>query len=53
MEYHIVTHWQVLGLVKIVNAFIQDGWVPQGGVAYTVGQGNDERYAQALVREVK
>lgn len=53
MEYCIVTHWQAQELSKRVNEFIADGWVPQGGVAYTVTLGVDESFAQAMVREVK
>jgi hypothetical protein len=53
MEYRIVIHWQAQELSKRVNEFIADGWVPQGGVTYTVGQGNDERFAQAMIREAK
>jgi hypothetical protein len=53
MEYMVITHHWISNLTERVNDAIKQGWVPQGGIAYAVGQGNDERFAQAMVREVK
>lgn len=53
MEYLIVKHYTHGQLVTLVNDFLKAGWSLQGGVSIAIAPGGDERYVQAIVREVK
>lgn len=56
MEYTIIEDSELRRFVEAVNRHIQDGWLPQGGVAYTVRDSNFdadiilEWYVQAMTR---
>jgi hypothetical protein len=43
-NYEIVEHEDWIQLVKMVQAAIDQGWVPQGGVAAVYNESNKEQY---------
>jgi len=50
MRYMVVRHHRLEDFVDVVNAYLADGWKPQGGVAYDDTSVN-KTWAQALVKE--
>jgi len=48
MKYNVVTAENLDSLCEKVNAHIVDGWIPQGGVCWTVEEDWDG-YAQAMI----
>ena len=52
MQYTILDSNEFYKLEKMVNSYIEKGWVPQGGVAAAKDQGYSV-YAQAMVKESK
>ena len=51
VTYTILCTADVVTMNERVNEFIADGWQPQGGIAVTVNEYNDETYFQAMVME--
>lgn len=51
MEYIIVSDDSRTELANRVNKWIKEGWLPQGGVSFTVYGGYKETWAQAMVKE--
>jgi len=49
MKYHLLTDASLLDLQNKVNAFIRDGWTPQGGVSVT-GRADPYKWSQAMVK---
>jgi len=50
MEYKVVkVQSSIKEFTDKVNALIQEGWKPQGGVSITTSQGNYETYIQAMI----
>lgn len=47
MEYVILKETTFESLDKVVNRYIRDGWVPQGGVAIAVLENNVFSYRQS------
>jgi len=50
MQYTVVTHWKLEEFEKMVNAYLEDGWAPVGGVAMTTSLGNERTFAQAMIK---
>jgi hypothetical protein len=52
MKYMIVTEWRQEVFEKVVQQFLDEGWILQGGVSITVNANTGTIYtAQALVKE--
>lgn len=50
MKYFIVTAYAADMLEDAVNEYINNGWVPQGGVSCSLSE-NQDAYAQAMVKK--
>ena len=50
MKYAIIKRHSLEDLVKHVNALIDDGWTPQGGVSRDSDRDGSAHYCQAVVR---
>lgn len=48
--YHVIRQDSLVYLANVVNRFMQDGWTPQGGIAYDA---DTHCFAQAMVRVPK
>tara|TARA_Y100000310_G_C20193560_1_gene583601 strand:+ start:337 stop:507 length:171 start_codon:yes stop_codon:yes gene_type:complete len=56
MKYIAIECETVEVLTEEVNAMIEDGWEPLGGVSTTLSESNDYQYfcvAQALIKKEK
>lgn len=57
MEYTIIKNTDLQYLIKSVNAYIKDGWQPQGGICCNICSGLSIGpsfiYFQALIRGVE
>lgn len=52
LEYTAVADRSLDRLVSAVNRLIQHGWVPQGGIAFSVdANSKEESFVQALLKE--
>jgi len=52
LEYTFVQDWRRDRFIEKVNAKLDEGWKPQGGIC-SVDDGENNNYYQALVLEVK
>lgn len=50
MTYTVVTHWKLEEFEKMVNAYLDEGFRPVGGVAITTSLGNEKTFAQAMIK---
>lgn len=54
-EYQIVEYYEAKELARLVNNSMAEGWLPCGGVVFTltnVGPGTyHKNYAQAMIRD--
>lgn len=50
MKYRIVTASREYALNLKVNALIEEGWVPQGGVSVVFYDAFNETWSQAMVK---
>lgn len=52
MNYIIKQSDNIYGLMESVNAAMEDGWVPQGGVMHLIkiGMGGGTLYSQAMIK---
>ena len=53
-KYIVIQEYHIDSLMEVVNRFIQEGYVPQGGVSIQVGyQGimSNIVYTQALIKK--
>ena len=51
MKYTVLTHWKLAEFEKLVEAYLKEGWVLQGGVALTTSLGNEQTFAQEMIKQ--
>lgn len=51
MKYIVVKDYDRDSIERIVNKFINDGYVPLGGISVTVVGWCDLQYTQAMIKE--
>lgn len=50
LDYEVITDWELRDFRSEVQAWLDDGWVCQGGVSITISDNGTKYYAQAIVR---
>ena len=52
MQYYVVQRRSLTEIMTAVNKFIEDGWVPVGGLCYSpYYSGTSEFFYQAMVKK--
>ncbi len=53
MVYKILKRPNIDQLIIEVNEYLNNGWDLQGGVSFSIDEKHDEKYIQAIIKNIK